>query len=71
MIKETRGGGSIPPLYVKQLNKAQNAGRLRCIVSEVAGVRVLENEVEVDLNGSIAKFDRIVSACGHRPDCTQ
>merc|ERR1719487_1144244 len=71
MIKETRGGGSVPPFYMEELQKAQVNGRVKCIVSEVTVIQVLESAVEVDLSGSVEQFDLIVSACGHRPDCTQ
>merc|ERR1712232_482708 len=71
MIKQTRGGGSVPPLYMKQLRQAESYGKLKVQVSEVQVSKVLDDGVEVDLKGSIERFDLVVSACGHRPDCAQ
>lgn len=71
MIKQTRGGGSVPPLYMDQLRCAEAGGHLRVKVSEVEVSEVLDNAVDVKVDGSIERFDVVVSACGHRPDCTQ
>eukprot|EP00931_Biecheleriopsis_adriatica_P041583 TRINITY_DN23758_c0_g1_i1.p1 TRINITY_DN23758_c0_g1~~TRINITY_DN23758_c0_g1_i1.p1 ORF type:complete len:529 (+),score=78.61 TRINITY_DN23758_c0_g1_i1:54-1640(+) len=71
MIKQTRGGGSIPPFYMSQLRAAEASGRLKVKVSEVRVSEVLDNGVDIELDGSIERFDLVVSACGHRPDCTQ
>lgn len=71
MIKETRGGGSVPPFYMNQLRQAGSSGRLTVKVCEVQVSKVLDNGVDVEVGGSIERFDLVVSACGHRPDCTQ
>lgn len=71
MIKQTRGGGSVPPFYMDQLRCAEAGGRLKVMVSEVQVSEVLDNGVDIELDGSIERFDLVVSACGHRPDCTQ
>lgn len=71
MIKQTRGGGTVPPFYMDQLRRAESAGSLKVTVSEVQVSKVLDNEVDVEFDGAIARFDLVVSACGHRPDCTQ
>merc|ERR1712151_1124949 len=41
------------------------------MVSEVRINEVLDNGVNVELDGRIERFDLIVSACGHRPDCAR
>jgi hypothetical protein len=71
MIKETRGGGSVPPFYMDQIRHAESSGRLKIKVCEVQISMVLDNGVDVELDGSTEHFDRVVSACGHRPDCTR
>jgi len=72
MIKQTRGGGSVPPFYMDQVRSAEYDGSLKVKVLEngVQISKVLDNEVDVEIDGSIEHFDLVVSACGHRPDCT-
>merc|ERR1719174_562615 len=71
MIKQTRGGGSVPPFYMEQVLHAESNGSLKIKVCEVQVRNVLEDGVEVEIDGCIERFDLVVSACGHRPDCTQ
>jgi hypothetical protein len=71
MIKETRGGGSVPSLYMSQVRRAESQGSLKLKVAEAQISKVLDDAVEVEIDGSVERFDRVVSACGHRPDCTQ
>lgn len=33
-IKQTRGGGSVPPIYTKELREWQNKGRIVCVVGQ-------------------------------------
>ena len=70
-IRAARGGGSVPPLYMSEIKSAISAGQLEHIVGEVYVSKILENAVEVMMgdNKEIRRFDVILNACGHRPDC--
>jgi len=67
-IKATRGGGSVPPMYMKELCENK---RLTFKCGEVQVVSVHEDSVDVLIDGEAHHFDLIVNACGHRPDCKQ
>eukprot|EP00930_Biecheleria_cincta_P037102 TRINITY_DN25441_c0_g1_i1.p1 TRINITY_DN25441_c0_g1~~TRINITY_DN25441_c0_g1_i1.p1 ORF type:complete len:523 (-),score=82.49 TRINITY_DN25441_c0_g1_i1:529-2097(-) len=71
MIKQTRGGGSVPPFYMDQLRCAEAGGHLKVKVCEVQVSEVFDDGLDIRLDGSVERFDLVVSACGHRPDCTQ
>jgi L-lysine 6-monooxygenase (NADPH-requiring) len=40
-LRQARRGGSVPPLYMKQLLEAEQEGRLLCLVGEVESPKVL------------------------------
>lgn len=69
--KETRGGGSAPPLYMRGVQELEAQGRLTRQIGEVQLTNVNEDSVEVMIGGKAQTFDVIVNACGHRPDCLQ
>ncbi|GMI07116.1 hypothetical protein TrVE_jg4737 [Triparma verrucosa] len=69
--KAARGGGSVPPLYMRGVQELETQGRLSRKVGEVQVTSVNDDSVEVTINGRVQKFDLIVNACGHRPDCLQ
>ena len=70
-IKAARGGGSVPPIYMEEIRRAEEMGRLECKVGEVQLVSVKADSVDVMMDGQVRTFDLIVNACGHRPDCKQ
>lgn len=71
LIKQSRGGGSVPPFYMDQVRQAEAYGSLSMEVCEVQVSEVLEDGVLMDIGGRTERFDVVVAACGHRPDCTQ
>jgi len=70
-IKAARGGGSVPPLYMKEVREAVAKGRLEVLCGEVKIKTVAEDTVGVVINEHVYVFDRIVNACGHAPDCNR
>lgn len=70
-IKATRGGGSVPPMYMKGIRESEARGELVLKCGEVQLHAVLPKSVDVTVDGKVQRFDKIVNACGHRPDCHQ
>jgi len=70
MIKETRGGGSVPPMYMEDLKAREASSGLQLICGEIEAAKLAGERVEVAINGQVHVFDRVISACGHRPDCS-
>eukprot|EP00438_Fugacium_kawagutii_P006816 Skav227014 [mRNA] locus=scaffold456:55310:56680:+ [translate_table: standard] len=70
-IKATRGGGSVPPMYMKDLCAAQSKRKVMFKSGDMQVVSVLKDSVEIMLDGEVHHFDFIVNATGHRPDCRQ
>lgn len=70
MIKATRGGGSVPPMYMEDLKTREALGRLDVIRGEIEAASHLGSTIEVCINGKRCTFDKVVCACGHRADCT-
>jgi hypothetical protein len=68
-IKAARGGGSVPYHYMEEVRAAVADGRLETICGEAQIKAVMDNTVEVEINGTDYIFDRIVNACGHAPNC--
>lgn len=71
-IKEARGGGSVPPMYMKRLQ--ENKGSLACWVGDVEYHHEEEDaseggSVTILFEGSPYIFDKIVLACGVEADC--
>lgn len=67
-IRATRGGGSVPPMYMKEICADS---RLTFKVGEVELISVQTDSVDVAVDGKVQRFDLIVNACGHRPDCKE
>jgi len=70
-IKAARGGGSVPPMYMKDIQEAEATGQLLRKVGEVQLHAVHDKAVDVMVDGKVYRFDLVVNACGHRPDCQQ
>eukprot|EP00555_Chaetoceros_dichaeta_P013404 CAMPEP_0198254286 /NCGR_PEP_ID=MMETSP1447-20131203/4607_1 /TAXON_ID=420782 /ORGANISM="Chaetoceros dichaeta, Strain CCMP1751" /LENGTH=476 /DNA_ID=CAMNT_0043940277 /DNA_START=14 /DNA_END=1444 /DNA_ORIENTATION=+ len=78
-LKKARGGGSVPPLYMREVEKAECSGKLRRIVGEARhDIRPEQNgllniAVTTRENVEIDSFcvHQIVLACGIEPDCRQ
>ena len=68
-IREARGGGSVPPMYMQELREAEADGRLelKCVDAKVESISA--DCVHVLLGSELRHFDLIVNACGHVPDC--
>mmetsp|Transcript_20580 Transcript_20580/g.59723 ORF Transcript_20580/g.59723 Transcript_20580/m.59723 type:complete len:484 (-) Transcript_20580:3150-4601(-) len=77
MLKQTRGGGSVPPLYMRQVEKAEKCGKIKRIVGKVRYDRHLDNGglhftvAENDEEMNSFNVDQAVLACGLEPDCEQ
>lgn len=79
-IKQVRGGGSVPPLYMRDVEKAERMGQLIRMVGKVQYNDDNEdtcNEqvciaIESDDNDETKTVcvDQIVVACGIQPDCS-
>jgi lysine/ornithine N-monooxygenase len=77
VLREARGGGSVPPIYMKDLRKWRNSGMLTNITAEAKFTQITENgkihvsfEESEDRNSSSpSSFDCIILACGIQPDC--
>jgi len=70
MIKETRGGGSVPKMYMEDMTARVAHGRLEVVCGEAKVLGHDGSTVQVQIAGDLRSFDKVVSACGHRPDCT-
>ncbi|CAE7214885.1 unnamed protein product [Symbiodinium pilosum] len=68
-IKAARVGGSVPPMYMKELREAEARGEveLKCVDAQLD--TVLSGCVQVKLGSEMRRFDLVVNACGHVPDC--
>jgi len=69
LVKEARGGGSVPKMYMEDLRAREASGRLEVLVGEAQVVGHDGGSVQVEIDGRACTFDKVVSACGHRPDC--
>lgn len=70
MIRETRGGGSVPNMYMEDVRARMASGRFDIAVGDA---EVLDHDgatVQVRIGGTTRRFEKIVAACGNRPDCT-
>jgi len=70
MIKETRGGGSVPHLYMEDLKARVAAGGLEVVCGEVEVVSHDSTIFQARIDVKLRSFDMAISACGHRPQCT-
>lgn len=72
MIKSTRGGGSVPPIYMRDVNRLEKIKILKRIVGEATSCiqKDIDGPAEVTINGLSYSFDLIVLACGVQPDCS-
>lgn len=69
MIRAKRGGGSVPKMYMDDLWARVAAGRLDVVVGEAEVVGHDMGSVQVRIGEKTHTFDKVVSACGHRPEC--
>lgn len=70
MIRETRGGGSVPKMYMEDVRARMASGRFNIAVGEADVLNHDGATVQVRIGGTTHSFDKIISACGNRPDCT-
>ena len=74
LLKESRGGGSVPPIYMKELVTFEKTGRLQVKVGNAeyvdTGEQRQDDTMSVSIEGCIYNFDEIVLACGSKPNCT-
>jgi L-lysine 6-monooxygenase (NADPH-requiring) len=72
LLKGSRGGGSVPGLYMKELVQLERANRVARIVGNARHVGIGDSHtttiIEFD-DGSNEHFDAIILACGVQPDC--
>jgi len=76
-LKSTRGGGTIPPVYMNGIREMRNRGMLKMKVGEIISVTescdsAISVRFSCDSNEKSTKeelqFDAIVLACGVKPD---
>ena len=70
-LREVRGGGSVPPIYMDDLRKWQRDGRLT-LASKMEPEFVSQHEngaVLISLGGEIFEFDCVIVACGIEANC--
>eukprot|EP00804_Cyclotella_cryptica_P018221 CCRYP_005960-RA/>CCRYP_005960-RA protein AED:0.03 eAED:0.03 QI:75/1/1/1/1/1/3/59/463 len=72
VLKEARGGGSVPPIYMKDLREWEKKGKLTLVTADPDYIGSTDNgKLMIALNeGKTALFDCIINACGIKPDCT-
>jgi Pyridine nucleotide-disulphide oxidoreductase len=71
LLKGSRGGGSVPGVYMKDLVQMERANRIVRIVGNARYVVMGDADtsmIEFD-DGSMEDFDVIILACGVQPDC--
>jgi len=79
-LKEARGGGSVPPCYVRQVESLEASGRLQRLVGNPNFVCLESAEDEsstdgrphllVEIGSNSLRFDGVIVACGVQPDCS-
>lgn len=74
MLKDCRGGGSVPAVYMKDVRHLEAGGRLRRVVGNAKYTDTLSNgddreQVLMEINDTIESYDSIIVACGLQPDC--
>lgn len=74
LLKGTRGGGSVPPGYMEDLERLEQRGILQRVVGTpniLGGDNDIEDEMHIrtQIAGQSYKFDAIILACGYQPDC--
>lgn len=72
VLKEARGGGSVPPIYMDDVRKWQASGELSLLngVEPKYMESSADGRVVVVMGKDHMEFDIIVLACGIKPDCT-
>ncbi|KAL7477323.1 hypothetical protein ACHAW6_003128 [Cyclotella cf. meneghiniana] len=69
-LREARGGGSVPPIYMKDLCKWEENGKLTLVTVDPEYICSTDNgKLMIVLNGKMELFDCIILACGIKPDC--
>jgi len=71
-LREVRGGGSVPPMYMEDVRKWQAKGMLTLVHgAEPEFLRSTEDgKVWTSMGQETSAFDCIILACGIKPDCT-
>jgi hypothetical protein len=73
-LRESRGGGSVPPIYMAELRKWERQGRIECVVGSIDSAAAQSQasgdaRVQVTIESQKYRVDAIVLACGNQPDC--
>ena len=77
LLRQARGGGSVPPLYINNLKRWEKNGKLTNVTADAEFIKMTEQDkIVVSFVGSTRKreklstFDCVILACGVKPDCT-
>lgn len=72
IIKESRNGGSVPVMYMKDVLQLEQNDKLHRLVGNAhfIGESPSTKQLCIDINGSVEHYDAVVLACGIQPDCT-
>ena len=69
LLKETRGGGSVPKVYMDQVRKMERLGQLKRVVGDVSYQGTNDcGRHSVLVNGKVQVFDKLILACGVKAD---
>lgn len=72
LLKGTRGGGSVPPGYMEDLERLEQHGVLHRAVGtpKILSENTDEGKrIRAQIGDKLYDFDAIILACGYRPDC--
>jgi lysine/ornithine N-monooxygenase len=71
LLKQTRGGGSVPPVYMKDLHRLEMLGKLQRVVGtpKILSDGDTDKPIQVMLGEEMVEFDQIILACGYKPNC--
>jgi len=75
-LKEARRGGSVPPLYMRQVGEAEQKGSLLCLIGDTEAIgddhtntRIQVRYTQKEGHSPVFDVNEIVFACGVQPDC--
>lgn len=71
LLKKARGGGSVPPCYVREVEALEGQGRLIRMVGDAQWIpqESSSDSLAIDIQGQAHHFDGVIVACGVQPNC--
>ena len=69
-LRDVRGGGSVPPLYMKDLCQWEQSGKLTLVNNvEPEFLQTTDDKELISIGGNIFYFHCVILACGVKTDC--